>query len=674
MFSRILIANRGEIASRVIRSCKRLGIETVAVYSEADRHARHVREADHAVLIGPPEAKRSYLAVDTIMQAALTTHAEAIHPGYGFLSEKLELIDACHANGIVFIGPNRDAIARMGSKIESKRIAREADVPCVPGYDGDDQSEGRLAAEAKRIGCPLLIKASAGGGGKGMKRVESLAEFGARLSEAKREAMAAFGDDKVLLERYIVRPRHIEVQLLGDHHGHLVHVFERECSIQRNYQKVIEEAPANNLSEQTRTHLYESALTLGRAIGYDSTGTVEFIVDADRDDPPFFLEMNTRLQVEHPVTELTTGLDLVEWQIRIAAGEALSFQQSALRRKGWAIEARINAEDPGAGYRASVGRILDYAEPAQQTGLRIDSGVDAASEVSPYYDSLLAKIISFAATRKAAKERLRRGLKQFRISGLRTNQGLLGDIVAAPEFDDTLTTRFLQERFPQGWKPDAASDIEVSCVAAAAWFFQQLPVHRADQPLDQLIGFRLTAPSGYIARYPVRVHDPYDAGSTALAIDIEYTKPEALLCTSGGGAAIHVQRDAAGMLVVSERSGRAFAAIDLEDGRFNLWSEGDCYERVVLPEIAGKRAAKDQANGVDSVRADLPGVVAEVSVRAGEQVKRGAVVAIMEAMKLIHTITAPRDAVIKKVHVGAGDTVPQGTVLVTFEPMPPLAH
>ena len=667
MFSRVLIANRGEIACRVIRTCRNLGIETVAVYSEADVNSRHVREADHAVMIGPAEAKRSYLAVDAIMKAAASTLADAIHPGYGFLSEKLELIDACVLAGIAFIGPNRDAIARIGSKIESKRIARAAGVRCVPGYDGEDQSEQSLRHEAWKIGVPLLIKASAGGGGKGMKRVDNLEEFGARLDEARREAMAAFGDQKVLLERYILRPRHLEVQLLGDRHGNLVHLFERECSIQRNYQKVIEEAPANHLPARIRDDMFTAALALGRAISYDSTGTVEFMLDADADAPPYFLEMNTRLQVEHPVTEMTTGLDLVEWQIRIAAGESLPFQQAAIRRNGWAIEARINAEDPGAGFKPSIGRILDYAEPVQANGLRIDSGVDAQSEITPHYDSMLAKIIAFGATRKVAKERIARGLKQLRISGLRTNQGLLKDIVGSAQFDETLTTRLLIDRFPDGWQVDPALSIEASSVAAAAWFFMNLPTDPESGPLATLVGFRLTAPSGLVARYPVNVRDPSERIHRDLPIRIEYLEPGTLRCFAGKDA-VRIQRNATGLIVVTERSHRAYSVIDLGDDLFDLWSEGECCQRIVLAEGAAPRAVTDRGETTDQVRAELPGVVAEVPVRPGDRVVKGATIVVMEAMKLIHTLTAPRDVVIKKVHVDVGQTVAQGVVLVDYEP------
>jgi len=377
MFESVLIANRGEIACRIARTCRRLHIRTIAVYSDADVNARHVGEADVAVRIGPPEAVRSYLDAEAIIQAAIATGASAIHPGYGFLSESTQLVKRCAEHGITWIGPRADVIERMGSKIESKQIAGKADVSCVPGYHGDNQDPLFLLEQAKAIGAPVLIKASAGGGGKGMRRVDDLADFVQQLDLARREAMRAFGDDRVLIEKLIQRPRHLEVQLAGDQHGNLVHLFERECSIQRNYQKVIEEAPAPCLPQAVRDKLFTAALKLGREIGYDSLGTVEFVL-ADGSDEPYFLEMNTRLQVEHPVTEMVTGIDLVEWQMRIAWGEPLPLAQAAIAMSGWAIEARINCEDPAHGYRPELGKVARYVEPTL-AGVRTDSGITTGS-------------------------------------------------------------------------------------------------------------------------------------------------------------------------------------------------------------------------------------------------------------------------------------------------------
>ncbi len=660
MFDSILIANRGEIACRVMRTCRRLGIRTIAVYSEADANARHVREADAAVRIGPAPARESYLDAKAIMRAALDTGAQAIHPGYGFLSEKLELIDACAAAGIVFIGPHRDAIARMGSKIESKRIARAAGVPCVPGYDGDDQSDDVLAAAASSIGFPLLIKASAGGGGKGMKRVDEASTFITQLDAARNEAMAAFGDDRVLLERYVQRPRHLEVQLLGDKHGNLLHLFERECSIQRNYQKVIEEAPANHLSDAVRDKLFDAALSLGRTIGYDSVGTVEFVLDADGGDEPWFLEMNTRLQVEHPVTEATVTLrsmpiDLVECQIRSACGESLPVTQAEVAQRGWAIEARINAEVPDEGFGASFGRITRYDEPSID-GVRIDSGIDADSVVTPHYDSMLAKVIASGATRAIARERLVAGVRGLRVGGVRTNQALLVDVLERPAFDDVLTTRFLVDAFPDGWRPDRARVRERLGAAAAAWYFAKLETTRSDLPLDALVGFRLTSPAGRRASTTVSiaVHE------AMIDVAIEPTSGSIVECRIDGDA-IRFESTVDGVL-----AGPRCYRVDVNDALVGSWCDGDWQSYAVVPAVAVTKVDAGALAAGDSITAEMPGLVARLLVTTGETVARGAPVVVLEAMKLMYTLVAPRDGIVVRLPVDVGTTVARGTVLAEF--------
>ena len=643
MFSKLLVANRGEIACRVMRTCRDMGIATVAVYSDADVHARHVREADEAVRIGPAPARQSYLDAKAIVAVARERDVDAIHPGYGFLSEKLELIDACAAHGIAFVGPHRDAIARMGSKIESKRIARTAGVACVPGYDEDDQDPDRLAAEALRIGFPLLIKASAGGGGKGMKRVDHAADFAAQLALARAEAMAAFGDDRVLLERYIERPRHLEVQLLGDRHGGLVHLFERECSIQRNYQKLVEEAPAHHLSDAIRERLFAMALGLGRAIGYDSAGTVEFVLDADRGDEPYFLEMNTRLQVEHPVTEATTGIDLVAQQIRSAAGEPLAFAQGDVVRTGWAIEARINAEVPDESFQASFGEVGGYDAP-EAPGLRIDSGVDARSAVTPHYDAMLAKVIGTGRDRAQAKRVLRDGLRRLRLDGVRTNQAFLADCVDHPAFDAVLTTRFLPDVFPDGWRRTDAREREDRAAAAAAWFFgQALP--GSDRPLARLIGFRLAAP----ARARVMIDDA--------ETDVRVIDGDTVDVADG----IRVVRTEDGVTVGEHR----YRVVG--DGA--LWRDGDRRAWTVVPRVAVRRASAGAEGSGDVVVSAMPGVVGRLLVSTGDAVVRGTPVAVVEAMKLLHTLEAPRDGRVAAIPVRVGDTIAGGSVVVALEPV-----
>ena len=463
MFNTLLIANRGEIACRIARTARRMGLRTVAVYSDADRDSLHVALCDTAVRIGPPEAARSYLDAAAIVAAARAAGAQAIHPGYGFLSESLALIDACEAAGLIFVGPSRDAIQRMGSKIESKRIALDAGVPVVPGYHADDQDPAVLQAAASDIGYPVLIKASAGGGGKGMRVVRSAGEFAAALVTVRREAQASFGDDRVLLERYLDEPRHLEVQLLGDKHGHLVHLFERECSIQRNHQKVIEEAPAPHLPPAVREALFAHALTMGRAIGYDSTGTIEFIHDS-RSGDTFFLEMNTRLQVEHPVTELTVGIDLVEWQLRVATGEPLGFAQPDLTQRGCAIEARVCAENPAAGFAPEIGALVGYREPRGE-GVLVDSGVRSGSQVTPYYDSMLAKVIAHADDRPTAARRLATALDDTVLLGVHSNLGFLADLLRHDHFAQVLSTHYIERAFPAGWQPRADDGLAIAAAA-----------------------------------------------------------------------------------------------------------------------------------------------------------------------------------------------------------------
>ena len=672
MYRKLLIANRGEIACRIMRTCRRLGIATVAVHSDADAVARHVREADQALRIGAAPARQSYLDAGAVVAAAVAAGADAIHPGYGFLSEKTALIDACAARGIAFVGPHREAIVRMGSKTESKRIARGAGVPCVPGYDGDDLSDERLAAEARRIGFPLLIKASAGGGGKGMRRVDHADSLAPALAEARGEARAAFGDDRVLLERLLRRPRHLEVQLWGDRHGGLVHLFERECSIQRHYQKVIEEAPAGHLSPVARERLYAAALALGRGIGYDSVGTVEFVMEAGSEEP-WFLEMNTRLQVEHPVTELTTGLDLVECQLRSALGEALPFAQEAIVRHGWAIEARINAETPERDFAPSPGVILDYAEPAVE-GVRVDSGVGAGSEVTLHYDSMIAKLIAHAGTRAVAAERLRRALADFVVVGVGTNQRLLREIVADPGFDLELHTGFLAERFPLGHAPAPQQALELRAAAAAAAYFALAPV-AGDRPLDSLRGFRLGTPAGLPARKRFHV----EAGPQRTEVLLEVIATDRVRCHAAadeGSAGKEGNEDTEGVHVwdytehadgvVGER-GRHRCRRDA-DGSVHAWIEGEYRHWRVRTALEREAEPGAEIAAGDMVCATMPGVISELLVATGDEVVAGQKLATLEAMKLFHALAAPRAGRIAHVAARVGDKVAQHAVILALEP------
>ncbi|MES2424827.1 MAG: biotin carboxylase N-terminal domain-containing protein [Pseudomonadota bacterium] len=668
MFKRILIANRGEIACRIIRTARRMGIETVAVYSEADAGARHVAEADFAVAIGAASASESYLRAQTIIHAAISSGAQAIHPGYGFLSEKLELIDACDKNGIRFVGPNRSAIHSMGSKIESKRMARAAGVVCVPGYDGDDQTPSLLLAEAKKIGFPLLIKASAGGGGKGMRRINAPEEFEAMLALAKKEALASFGDERVLLEKYIVNPRHLEVQIVGDRHGGLVHLFERECSIQRRFQKVIEEAPANHLPAAVAAKLYESALRMGRVMAYDNAGTVEFVLDADHGDTPYFLEVNTRLQVEHPVTELTTGLDLVEWQLRVAAGEPLPLAQDAITRNGWAIECRLNAEEPEHDYRASLGKLIGYAEPVKQPGVRVDSGLHAGSEVTPYYDSMLAKVIGFGATRAEATARVRSGVEELRIEGVRTNASLLLQILQHKDFDAVLTTRFLDQHFPTGPQPEVQMRQAHQLAIAAGW--------AAIQPLQvpvwgALRGFRVTGATGQGARIDLQLAD-VSAASESEALRVQQSHGRFWLADQPALQAT-VQADAEGAWVTVRDGETLLANVHVQPTggqRWYSWALGRSMVWDVEHELAHSLNASSAQSQGSNLSATLPGRISELMVKDGDAVTAGDPVLTLEAMKLYHALSAPVTGQVRLVHVKVGDIVGQGQMLVEIDPAP----
>ena len=666
MIKKLLVANRGEIACRIMLTCQRMGIRTVAVYSDADRDALHVASADEAVRIGPAEASGSYLNVDAILNAAKQTGADAIHPGYGFLSERIALAEGCAAAGIVWVGPKPDAISRMGSKIESKRIAESAGVPCVPGYHGVAQDDASLEAAAKKIGYPVLIKASAGGGGRGMRAVHKPEELVPALALARAEAQAGFGDPSLLIEKLILRPRHLEVQLAGDKHGNLIHLFERECSIQRNYQKLIEEAPAPNLRPEVRAALLEAALNLGDAIGYDSLGTVEFILDADGGGP-WFLEMNTRLQVEHPVTEMITGLDLVELQIRVADGEILPVAQEAVKIHGSAIEARINAEDPAAGYRPALGEIQSFTVP-EQTGVRVDTGVHSGSVVTPYYDSLLAKVIAYGPSRGIAAARLSGALGELSILGIKSSQAFLRDIVDHPTFRaGHLTTRFIGETFPDGWTAKAGGETDIMA-AAAIWALTRQP-HRAAPnlgPWATLGGFRVSATVGHSGWIALDVttegkhveldisgnNDLYMFRSEGTIKDLRIAMTDDRVAVTTGG-------------IVREYR---FAS---DRNSVSIGRNGNAQIFQIVPRIenAGGNIASEAA-GAGRIVAPMPGLISQLSVTPGQTVAQGDTVIVLEAMKLMYSLPAQISGKVAQVFCAAGDTVPAGATLVEIEAAP----
>ncbi len=691
---RLLIANRGEIACRVIRTCKRLGIESVAVFSDADRRAQHVQQADLACHIGGAAASESYLNARAIIEAARKVKADAIHPGYGFLSESTQLISLCNEYGIIFVGPTVESIAAMGSKIEAKLIAQDLAIPTVPGYNGDAQDATQLQAEAEKIGFPLLIKASAGGGGKGMRIVQQASEFKDALALARQEAMSAFGDDRVLLEKYLVRPRHIEVQLLGDSHGNVVHLFDRECSIQRNYQKVIEEAPVSHLDQKVRQQLFDCAVRLGKHLGYRGAGTVEFIFDADSQQA-YFLEMNTRLQVEHPTTELVTDIDLVEWQIRVANGDVLGFAQSDLSTHGHAIEARVNAEDPSNKYMPEIGHIQLYREPVAE-GLRIDSGVAAGSEITPFYDSMLAKVIAYGDTRGMAAQRLLHGLNNFAIGGVKTNQEFLTSLITRPAFHQELSTQYISKEFPQGWKPWGES--MHTAIAAAAYAYEQefrQDAAQAGTPWQHMGAWRLTANAGTPAvsrlwlpkgdallevqvsgrhgHYTVILDDSENApkpGKKAGAQAKSSSVVEGDLAERTFDVVLYRPQGAQGQWQVELAGTRRSLELAINDKQVSISSPRlrRTYRFIGLEESQLGQSAQLK-NASNTIRARMPGLITDVLVQVGDTVEEGQTAVVMEAMKLIQNMPCPVSGVVKQILCNAGDKVEDGKLLIEIEPV-----
>ena len=613
MFSKILIANRGEIACRVIKTARRLGIKTVAVYSDADRGARHVAMADEAVHIGPSAARESYLVADKIIEAAKRTGAQAVHPGYGFLSENAGFAEACAAAGLVFIGPPPAAIRAMGSKSEAKKIMEKAKVPLVPGYHGDDQSPDLLAKEARRIGFPVLIKASAGGGGKGMRVVEAAEKFADALAGAKREAKAAFADDHVLVEKYLTRPRHIEIQVFADS-GDCLYLFERDCSIQRRHQKVIEEAPAPNMDPLRRKAMGEAAVAAARAIGYQGAGTVEFI--ADQDGTFFFMEMNTRLQVEHPVTEAITGQDLVEWQLVVASGGRMPLTQDQLRIDGHAVEVRLYAEDPARNFLPSTGTLVHLKLPEEGAHVRVDTGVRQGDTVTPFYDPMIAKVIAHGATREEARTRLVRALRETVILGPITNRHFLIRLLEHPDFAaGKATTAFLaKHKFPS----PAISDAHWDMAARLLW---RSSAERYPAPLR---GWRNSNPEPT----PIRLA----AGGTE----------RLLLVTTGDGsdAPFHID------------GGDVTVDLDALTVRFT--------DKTYAPP------ATAEAGSDGKLRAPMDGRIVAIKVAAGDTVARGQTLVVLEAMKIQHQLKAVLDARIEAISVQEGQQVANRTVLITM--------
>ncbi|MCH2170147.1 ATP-grasp domain-containing protein [Myxococcota bacterium] len=658
MFRSLFIANRGEIAVRLMRTCRRLGIRSVAAYSEADREALHVEFADEAVEIGPSPAAESYLNIERLLDAARRCGAEAIHPGYGFLSENAEFASACVDAGFVFVGPHAEAIRQMGSKEHARRLAREHGVPVLPGYDGEDPSPENLRARALEIGFPIMIKASAGGGGRGIRIVEDESRFDKACEQAAREAQASFGDGRLVVERYVQQPRHIEVQVVGDRHGRLLHCFERECSIQRRHQKVVEEAPASRLSATARESVLNSACTLARAIGYDSVGTVEFILD-DETGEAFFLEMNTRLQVEHPTTEMITGLDLVELQLRSAAGEPLTLEQEQIRVEGWAIEVRLNAEDPSKKFLPRTGRI-DHLVWPETPHLRFESGVQSGSVITPFYDSLLAKVVAWGDDRDQAIARLVEALDRTVLFGPVNNLAFLRQVVDHEAFRSaSLTTHFIDEHFPKGLLDAPAATLPDPVVAALAQVASSEP--GGSTPWHRLGAWRLLSDAGQPAARDVfleegkRIHALRVWEDGRVDFDQEMYPVEVRV-----GSAGTLELESGGRL---ERVGFA-----RHGERVALVRNGRRPEYRVLPrEQVWRTGVTDSTGQPDAVVAPFPGQVAEVRVKAGDTVSAGEIVVVLEAMKMFHHLVVGGSGCVSEVLCAKGQSVTADEVLVRFE-------
>ncbi len=624
----LLIANRGEIARRIIRTARRLGMRCIAVYSEADAAAPHVREADEAILIGAPPASESYLVGERLLEAALRTGAAAVHPGYGFLSENADFAEAVIAEGRIWVGAPPAAIRAMGLKDASKRLMAAAGVPVTPGWSGEDQRPATLARAAGDLGWPLLIKAVAGGGGKGMRRVEAEADFSEALASAKREALAAFGDDRVLLETFVPHPRHIEVQVFADSHGGVVHLYERDCSVQRRHQKVIEEAPAPGMEEATREALCAAAVRAARAVGYQGAGTVEFIADASRGlraDRLWFMEMNTRLQVEHPVTEAVTGVDLVEWQLRVAAGEPLPLVQQQIPLRGHAMEARLYAEDPAKGFLPSTGRLEHFRLPSHA---RIDSGVEEGGVIGPFYDPMIAKLIVHADDRPAAAEALRQACGGVEVWPVKTNAGFLARCVAHPDFRaGGVDTGFIPDHLEQlaGRTQPVPTRGEVAALGVSPDHWPGDAPDSPWRPQNRLVGFRLNRPA--IDHAPVHIEDE------TVELPFEF---------------------------------RTRARVwPLGDGRGVIFREGDAWE-IGLWRPRGVRAGPAAGDGI--VRAPMPGRIVSVTVEVGQCVAAGETLAVLEAMKMEHTLAAPFAAVVDEVAARQGAQVAEGFALIKLTP------
>ncbi|MBT8635083.1 acetyl-CoA carboxylase biotin carboxylase subunit [Polynucleobacter paneuropaeus] len=674
MFKKILIANRGEIACRVIKTAQKMGIKTVAVYSEADKEARHVQMADESVCIGPAPSRESYLVMDRIIQACKDTGAEAVHPGYGFLSENELFAKRCEEEGIVFIGPKYQSIAAMGDKIASKKLALEAKVNTIPGHNEAIATTEEAVKIAQGIGYPVMLKASAGGGGKGLRVAFNDKEAAEGFAACKTEAMSSFGDDRIFIEKFVEGPRHIEIQVLGDAYGNIVYLGERDCSIQRRHQKVIEEAPSPFIDPATRKAMGEQAVALAKAVNYQSAGTVEFVVGKDKSF--YFLEMNTRLQVEHPVTEGITGLDLVEQMIRVAAGEKLAFKQEDVKLDGWSMECRINADDPFRNFLPSTGRLVKYRPPAEQDGVRVDTGVYEGGEIPMYYDSMIAKLIVHGKDRAEVIQKMRDALNNFVIRGIHSNVPFQAALLQHPRFvSGDFTTGFIAEEYPQGFKKDSVQPANPNRLASLAAFMRYRYLEHIKLIDGQLAGHEMVIAKQFVIVSSKRVgasEDPYELPAR---IELKQGVYSVYIDAADGLSRYDIESTwRPGDITLHARingTSKITAQVERRGVKYHLVLDGAQYDCMVLSplgaELQRRMPVKLPPDTSKLVLSPMPGLLTKIFVKAGESVTAGQKLAAIEAMKMENTLSAVQDGIISEICAKEGDSLAVDQLIIRFQ-------
>ena len=674
MFKKILIANRGEIACRVMKTAKKMGIKTVAVYSEADKEARHVQLADEAVCIGPAPSRESYLVMDRIIQACKDTGAEAVHPGYGFLSENEQFAMRCEAEGIVFIGPKHQSIAAMGDKIASKKLALEAKVNTIPGFNEAIEKPEDAVKIAQGIGYPVMIKASAGGGGKGLRVAFNDKEAFEGFAACRTEALNSFGDDRVFIEKFVEGPRHIEIQVLGDAHGNVVYLGERDCSIQRRHQKVIEEAPSPFIDPATRKAMGEQAVALAKAVNYQSAGTVEFVVGKDKSF--YFLEMNTRLQVEHPVTEGITGLDLVEQMIRVAAGEKLAFKQEDVKLNGWSMECRINADDPFRNFLPSTGRLVKYRPPAESDGVRVDTGVYEGGEIPMYYDSMIAKLIVHGKDRTEAIEKMRAALNDFVIRGIHSNVPFQAALLQHPRFvSGDFTTGFIAEEYPQGFKKDSVQPADPRRLAALAAYMRYRYLEHIKMIDGQLVGHEMVIAKQFVVVTGARVGSKDDPYEIPIRVELKEGVYSVYIDDADGVSRYDIVSDwrpgEICLRATINGTNKITAQVERRGTKYILVLDGAQFECMVLSplgaELQRRMPVKVPPDTSKLVMSPMPGLLTTISVKVGEAVTAGQKLAAIEAMKMENTLTAAQDGVVAEICAKEGESLAVDQLIIRFE-------